>query len=143
MSSNQECQEMTLEDIAVSQMSADEKIERLRRLVNPKSKPVHGLFKVPAEAIIQEKDREILKLTQLIGEYKMKILSLELHVIELKKALKEQVNSEEVARASYDTKREEMYQSIRGANASLRSRIKILERTNKELWHKLMKSGKK
>lgn len=36
-----------------------------------------------------------------------------------------------------------MYQSIRGANASLRSRIKILERTNKELWHKLMKSGKK
>lgn len=100
-------------------------------------------FKVPAEVIIQEKDREILKLTQLIGEYKMKILSLELHVSELKKVLKEQVNSEEVARASYETKREEMYQSIRGANASLRSRIKILERTNKELWHKLMKSGKK
>ena len=73
----------------------------------------------------------------------MKIISLELHVSELKKALKEQVNSEEVARASYETKREEMYQSIRGANASLRSRIKILERTNKELWHKLMKSGKK
>lgn len=114
-------------------MSADEKIERLRRLTNPKSKPVHGLFKVPAEVIIQEKDREILKLTQLIGEYKMKILSLELHVSELKKVLKEQVNSEEVARASYETKREEMYQSIRGANASLHSRIKILERTNKEL----------
>lgn len=36
-----------------------------------------------------------------------------------------------------------MYQSIRGANASLRFRIKILERMNKELWHKLMKSGKK
>lgn len=80
MSNNQECQEMTLEDIAISQMSADENIERLRRLTNPKSKPVHGLFKVPAEVIIQEKDREILKLTQLIGEYKMKILSLELHV---------------------------------------------------------------
>ena len=109
MSNNQECQEMTLEDIVISQMSADEKIERLRRLTNPKSKPVHGLFKVPAEVIIQEKDREILKLTQLIGEYKMKILSLELHVSELKKALKEQVNSEEVARASYETKREEMY----------------------------------
>ena len=84
-----------------------------------------------------------MNLTQLIGEYKMKILSLELHVSELKKVLKEQVNSEEVARASYETKREEMYQSIRGANASLRSRIKILERTNKELWNKLMKSGKK
>lgn len=41
MSNNQECQEMTLEDIAISQMSADEKIERLRRLTNPKSKPVH------------------------------------------------------------------------------------------------------
>lgn len=109
MSNNQECQEMTLEDIAIPQMSADEKIERLRRLTNPKSKPVHGLFKVPAEVIIQEKDREILKLTQLIGEYKMKILSLELHVSELKKALKEQVNSEEVVRASYETKREEMY----------------------------------
>lgn len=80
MSNNQECQEMTLEDIAISQMSADEKIERLRHLTNPKSKPVHGLFKVPAEVIIQEKDREILNLTQLIGEYKMKILSLELHV---------------------------------------------------------------
>lgn len=90
-------------------MSADEKIERLRRLTNPKSKPVHGLFKVPAEVIIQDKDREILKLTQLIGEYKMKILSLEFHVSELKKALKEQVNSEEVVRASYETKREEMY----------------------------------
>lgn len=89
MSNNQECQEMTLEDIAISQMSADEKIERLRRLTNSKSKPVHGLFKVPAEVIIQEKDREILKLTQLIGEYKMKILSLELHVSELKKVLKE------------------------------------------------------
>lgn len=50
-----------------------------------------------------------MKLTQLIGEYKMKILSLELHVSELKKALKEQVNSEEVVRASYETKREEMY----------------------------------
>lgn len=90
-------------------MSADEKIERLRRLTNPKSKPVHGLFKVPAEVIIQEKDREILKLTQLIGEYKMNILSLKLHVSELKKAFKEQVNSEEVARTSYETKREEMY----------------------------------
>lgn len=89
MSNNQECQEMTLEDIATSQMSADEKIERLRRLVSPKSKPVHGLFKVPAEVIIQEKDREILKLTQLIGEYRMKVLSLELHVSELKEALKE------------------------------------------------------
>lgn len=113
-----------------------------RRLTNPKSKPVHGLFKVPAEVIIQEKDREILKLTQLIGEYKMKILSLELHVSELKKVLKEQVNSEEVARASYETKHEEMYQSIRGANASLRSRIKILERTNKELLHKLLRAKK-
>lgn len=50
-----------------------------------------------------------MKLTQLIGEYKMKILSLELHVSELKKVLKEQVNSEEVARASYETKREELY----------------------------------
>lgn len=59
MSNNQECQEMTLEDIAISQMSADEKIERLCRLTNPKSKPFHGLFKVPAEVIIQEKDREI------------------------------------------------------------------------------------
>lgn len=134
---------MTLEDIATSQMSADEKIERLRRLVSPKSKPVHGLFKVPAEVIIQEKDREILKLTQLIGEYRMKVLSLELHVSELKEALKEQVNSEEVARASYETKREDMYRSIKGVNASLRSRIKILERTNKELWYKLMKSDKK
>lgn len=143
MSNNQECQEMTLEDIATSQMSADEKIERLRRLVSPKSKPVHGLFKVPAEVIIQEKDREILKLTQLIGEYRMKVLSLELHVSELKEALKEQVNSEEVARASYETKREDMYRSIKGVNASLRSRIKILERTNKELWYKLMKSDKK
>lgn len=143
MSNNQECQEMTLEDIVTSQMSADEKIERLRRLVSPKSKPVHGLFKVPAEVIIQEKDREILKLTQLIGEYRMKVLSLELHVSELKEALKEQVNSEEVARASYETKREDMYRSIKGVNASLRSRIKILERTNKELWHKLMKSDKK
>lgn len=143
MSNNQECQEMTLEDIATSQMSADEKIERLRRLVSPKSKPVHGLFKVPAEVIIQEKDREILKLTQLIGEYRMKVLSLELHVSELKEALKEQVNSEEVARASYETKREDMYRSIKGVNASLRSRIKILERMNKELWYKLMKSGKK
>lgn len=143
MSNNQECQEMTLEDIAISQMLADEKIERLRCLVSPKSKPVHGLFKVPAEAIIQEKDREILKLTQLIGEYRMKVLSLELHVSELKEALKEQVNSEEVARASYETKREDMYRSIKGVNASLRSRIKILERTNKELWYKLMKSDKK
>lgn len=134
---------MTLEDIATSQMSADEKIERLRRLVSPKSKPVHGLFKVPAEVIIQEKDREILKLTQLIGEYRMKVLSLELHVSELKEALKEQVNSEEVARASYETKREDMYRSIKGVNASLRSRIKILERMNKELWYKLMKSDKK
>lgn len=142
MSSNQECQEMTLEDISTSQMSADEKIERLRCLVSPKSKPVHGLFKVPAEAIIQEKDREILKLIQLIGEYRMKILSLELHVSELKKVLKEQVNSEEVARASYETKREEMYRSIKGANASLRSRIKILERTNKELWHRLLQVKK-
>lgn len=134
---------MTLEDIATSQMSADEKIERPRRLVSPKSKPVHGLFKVPAEVIIQEKDREILKLTQLIGEYRMKVLSLELHVSELKEALKEQVNSEEVARASYETKREDMYRRIKGVNASLRSRIKILERMNKELWYKLMKSGKK
>jgi len=133
---------MTLEDISTSQMSADEKIERLRCLVSPKSKPVHGLFKVPAEAIIQEKDREILKLIQLIGEYRMKILSLELHVSELKKVLKEQVNSEEVARASYETKREEMYRSIKGANASLRSRIKILERTNKELWHRLLQVKK-
>lgn len=124
MSNNQECQEMTLEDIAISQMSADEKIERLHRLTNPKSKPVHGLFKVPAEVIIQEKDREILKLTQLIGEYKMKILSLELHVSELKKVLKEQVNSEEVARASYETKREELYRQIRATNDSLRHRIK-------------------
>lgn len=143
MSNNQECQEMTLEDIATSQMSADEKIERLRRLVSPSLKPVHGLFKVPAEVIIQEKDREILKLTQLIGEYRMKVLSLELHVSELKEALKEQVNSEEVARASYETKREDMYRSIKGVNASLRSRIKILERMNKELWYKLMKSDKK
>lgn len=120
----------------------DEKIERFRHSVSSKSKPVHGLFKVPAEVIIQEKDREILKLTKLIGEYKMKILSLELHVSDLKKVLKEQVNSEEVVRASYETKREEMYRSIKGANASLRSRIKILERTNKELLHKLLRVKK-
>lgn len=142
MSNNQECQEMTLEDIAISQMSADEKIERLRRLTNPKSKPVHGLFKVPAEVIIQEKDREILKLTQLIGEYKMKILSLELHVSELKKVLKEQVNSEEVAHASYETKREELYRQIRATNDSLRHRIKVLERSNKDLLNKLIKANK-
>lgn len=142
MSNNQECQEMTLEDITISQMSADEKIERLRRLTNPKSKPVHGLFKVPAEVIIQEKDREILKLTQLIGEYKMKILSLELHVSELKKVLKEQVNSEEVARASYETKREELYRQIRATNNSLRHRIKVLERSNKDLLNKLIKANK-
>lgn len=142
MSNNQECQEMTLEDIAISQMSADEKIERLRRLTNPKSKPVHGLFKVPAEVIIQEKDREILKLTHLIGEYKMKILSLELHVSELKKVLKEQVNSEEVARASYETKREELYRQIRATNDSLRHRIKVLERSNKDLLNKLIKANK-
>lgn len=123
-------------------MSADEKIERLRRLTNPKSKPVHGLFKVPAEVIIQEKDGEILKLTQLIGEYKMKILSLELHVSELKKALKEQVNSEEVARASYETKREELYRQIRATNDSLRHRIKVLERSNKDLLNKLIKANK-
>ena len=73
----------------------------------------------------------------------MKVLSLELHVSELKEALKEQVNSEEVARASCETKREDMYRSIKGVNASLRSRIKILERMNKELWYKLMKSDKK
>jgi chaperonin cofactor prefoldin len=133
---------MTLEDIVISQMSADEKIERLLRLTNPKSKPVHGLFKVPAEVIIQEKDREILKLTQLIGEYKMKILSLELHVSELKKALKEQVNSEEVARASYETKREELYRQIRATNDSLRHRIKVLERSNKDLLNKLIKANK-
>lgn len=133
---------MTLEDITISQMSADEKIERLRRLTNPKSKPVHGLFKVPAEVIIQEKDREILKLTQLIGEYKMKILSLELHVSELKKVLKEQVNSEEVARASYETKREELYRQIRATNDSLRHRIKVLERSNKDLLNKLIKANK-
>lgn len=133
---------MTLEDIAISQMSADEKIERLRRLTNPKSKPVHGLFKVPAEVIIQEKDREILKLTQLIGEYKMKILSLELHVSELKKVLKEQVNSEEVDRASYETKREELYRQIRATNDSLRHRIKVLERSNKDLLNKLIKANK-
>ena len=133
---------MTLEDIAISQMSADEKIERLRRLTNPKSKPVHGLFKVPAEVIIQEKDREILKLTHLIGEYKMKILSLELHVSELKKVLKEQVNSEEVARASYETKREELYRQIRATNDSLRHRIKVLERSNKDLLNKLIKANK-
>lgn len=133
---------MTLEDIAISQMSADEKIERLHRLTNPKSKPVHGLFKVPAEVIIQEKDREILKLTQLIGEYKMKILSLELHVSELKKVLKEQVNSEEVARASYETKREELYRQIRATNDSLRHRIKVLERSNKDLLNKLIKANK-
>ena len=142
MSNNQECQEMTLEDIAISQMSADEKIERLRRLTNPKSKPVHGLFKVPAEVIIQEKDREILKLTQLIGEYKIKILSLELHVSELKKVLKEQVNSEEVARASYETKREELYRQIRATNDSLRHRIKVLERSNKDLLNNLIKANK-
>ena len=142
MSNNQECQEMTLEDIAISQMSADEKIERLRRLTNPKSKPVHGLFKVPAEVIIQEKDREILKLTQLIGEYKMKILSLELHVSELKKVLKEQVNSEEVARASYDTKREELYRQILAANDNLIHRIKVLESSNKDLLNKLIKANK-
>lgn len=123
-------------------MSADEKIESLRRLTNPKSKSVHGLFKVPAEVIIQEKDREILKLTQLIGEYKMKILSLELHVSELKKVLKEQVNSEEVARASYETKREELYRQIRATNDSLRHRIKVLERSNKDLLNKLIKANK-
>lgn len=102
-----------------------------------------GYSKFQLRSLSKKKDREILKLTQLIGEYRMKVLSLELHVSELKEALKEQVNSEEVARASYETKREDMYRSIKGVNASLRSRIKILERMNKELWYKLMKSDKK
>lgn len=142
MHNEQECPEKIIEATVTSTTSADEKIEKLHHSVSSKSKPVHGLFKVPAEAIIREKDREILKLTQLIGEYKMKILSLELHVSDLKKVLKEQVNSEEVVRASYETKREEMYRSIKGANASLRSRIKILERINKELLHKLLRVKK-
>lgn len=142
MHNEQECPEKIIEATVTSPTSVDEKIERFRHSVSSKSKPVHGLFKVPAEVIIQEKDREILKLTKLIGEYKMKILSLELHVSDLKKVLKEQVNSEEVVRASYETKREEMYRSIKGANASLRSRIKILERTNKELLHKLLRVKK-
>lgn len=67
MSNEQECPEKTIEDVVTSPMLADEKIEKPCRPVSSKSKPVHGLFKVPAEVIIQEKDREILKLNQLIG----------------------------------------------------------------------------
>lgn len=111
----------------------DGRIYRLRKSL--KSKSVHGLLKVPDEVIIQEKDKEIQRLSEQLAQ-------LQSHVSNLQFQLRQQVNSDEVKRASYETKREELYRQIRATNDSLRHRIKVLERSNKDLLNKLIKANK-
>lgn len=96
----------------------DGRIYRLRKSL--KSKSVRGLLKVPDEIIIQEKDKEIQCLSEQVAQ-------LQSHVSNLQFQLRQRVNSDEVKRASYDTKREELYRQIRATNDSLRHRIKVLE----------------
>lgn len=118
MSINPECQERTQEPQEESLPSVDGRIYRLRKSL--KSKSVHGLLKVPDEVIIQEKDKEIQRISEQVAQ-------LQSHVSNLQFQLRQQVNSDEVKRASYDTKREELYRQIRATNDSLRHRIKVLE----------------
>ena len=132
-SQGQECQERTQEPQEESLPSVDGRIYRLRKSL--KSKSVHGLLKVPDEVIIQEKDKEIQRLLEQLAQ-------LQSHVSNLQFQLRQQVNSDEVKRASYDTKREELYRQIRATNDSLRHRIKVLERSNKDLLNKLIKANK-
>lgn len=117
-SQDRECQERTQEPQEESLPSVDGRIYRLRKSL--KSKSVHGLLKVPDEVIIQEKDKEIQRLSEQVAQ-------LQSHVSNLQFQLRQQVNSDEVKRASYDTKREELYRQIRATNDSLRHRIKVLE----------------
>lgn len=88
----------------------DGRIYRLRKSL--KSKSVHGLLKVPDEVIIQEKDKEIQRLTASNESLSKQVAQLEAHVSNLQLQLKQLVNSDEVKRASYDTKREELYRQI-------------------------------
>lgn len=132
-SQDRECQERTQEPQEESLPSVDGRIYRLRKSL--KSKSVHGLLKVPDEVIIQEKDKEIQRLSEQVAQ-------LQSHVSNLQFQLRQQVNSDEVKRASYDTKREELYRQIRATNDSLRHRIKVLERSNKDLLNKLIKANK-
>lgn len=132
-SQDRECQERTQEPQEESLSSVDGRIYRLRKSL--KSKSVHGLLKVPDEVIIQEKDKEIQRLSEQVAQ-------LQSHVSNLQFQLRQQVNSDEVKRASYDTKREELYRQIRAINDSLRHRIKVLERSNKDLLNKLIKANK-
>lgn len=117
-SQDRECQERTQEPQEESLPSVDGRIYRLRKSL--KSKSVHGLLKVPDEVIIQEKDKEIQRLSEQVAQ-------LQSHVSNLQFQLRQQVNSDEVKRASYNTKREELYRQIRATNDSLRHRIKVLE----------------
>lgn len=106
-SQDRECQERTQEPQEESLPSVDGRIYRLRKSL--KSKSVHGLLKVPDEVIIQEKDKEIQRLMASNESLSKQVAQLEARVYNLQLQLKQQVNSDEVKRASYDTKREELY----------------------------------
>lgn len=67
------------------------------------------MLKVPDEVIIQEKDKEIKRLMASNESLSKQVAQLEARVYNLQLQLKQQVNSDEVKRASYDTKREELY----------------------------------
>lgn len=106
-SQDRECQERTQEPQEESLLSVDGRIYRLRKSL--KSKSVHGLLKVPDEVIIQEKDKEIQRFMASNESLSKQVAQLEARVYNLQLQLKQQVNSDEVKRASYDTKREELY----------------------------------
>lgn len=78
----------------------DGRIYRLRKSL--KSKSVHGLLKVPDEVIIQEKDKEIQRLMASNESLSKQVAQLQSHVSNLQFQLRQQVNSDEVKRASYD-----------------------------------------
>jgi hypothetical protein len=74
-SQDRECQERTQEPQEESLPSVDGRIYRLRKSL--KSKSVHGLLKVPDEVIIQEKDKEIQRLSEQVAQLQSHVSNLQ------------------------------------------------------------------
>jgi flagellar biosynthesis chaperone FliJ len=98
-----------------------------------KTKELHGLMKLPAEALLKIAEDEIRQLKIEIGKYKSEVQHLESQISELKSS--NDVNRE----ARILARKEVLYQELKNRNHVLSKDMRKLQNANKDLIIRLLK----
>jgi len=100
-----------------------------------KDKEIHGLLKLPIEALYEESKKDVAKLKVEIGKLKSEIdyLTEQLKQLNAYKEQNKATNKEILSKC----KKEELYQSLRNQVKSLTHLVKQLRRDNENLIIKL------